>query len=618
MPTYVLTLLHFNLQYCAGGLGDLYTDWPTDNDSIEDQIIDQSFSPVLDLLDRHPTWTFDIELQAYMIEVLAARRPDVLDHLRTLEGTGQVELISFHYSDQLWTAYPWQDEEKSLELTRQVFDDNGLTLADVVWTQEGQFGQGELERMPSYGPDGGYHIAVMPHNLAEYTWGHSADSTLYSYEGGSGPVTVIPGGQSYADANFSVSWSFLDDGELYATNDMDPYLGPAFLYNATTTAAREADLAAQEAAGAQIIGVHDYVAAVSGLVTPTPLPPVIDGTWQPDDTTNMWRWMGGSGLWGSTEEDDGVLTGNVLAGRQVRAAEAAGGDATAIEEAWKTLLLGEVSDATGWNPYETEVQYAEDHAKGARGHAQDSLVNADGCRLAGSVFTVDLGTVGLPDGFLGDTTTTTQPLFDITASSRAAAPVWRTSLTSVAIQEYEVDVSFFSGDAPLSVTFPWDGASFVTAPALLESPVQSDPTSTVDPFGVALPSGLLRLSDRTWLLQDTAATHLAAVLSRSAGTATFTLENQPSAVQWVYRVVHGDSTTTDDQVRDAADADAVARNLSPRVELTCPPDSGGSADNAGSSAAAACGCTSTPSPVTFLATMPAFLALLSLRRRTAK
>lgn len=24
----------------------------------------ESFAPVLDLLDRHPTWTFDIELQA--------------------------------------------------------------------------------------------------------------------------------------------------------------------------------------------------------------------------------------------------------------------------------------------------------------------------------------------------------------------------------------------------------------------------------------------------------------------------------------------------------------------------------------------------------------------------
>jgi hypothetical protein len=40
MPSYLLNLLDFNLPYYAVGLDGLYSGWPTDAQSVEDQIID--------------------------------------------------------------------------------------------------------------------------------------------------------------------------------------------------------------------------------------------------------------------------------------------------------------------------------------------------------------------------------------------------------------------------------------------------------------------------------------------------------------------------------------------------------------------------------------------------
>lgn len=567
MPSYVLTLLHFNLQYCAGGLDGLYTTWPTDAESVEDQIIDESFSPVLDVLDAHPGWTFDIELQAYMIEVLAARRPEVLDHLRTLADSGQVELVSFHYSDQLWTAYPWRDQEVSLALTREVFEEHDLPLSDVVWTQEGQFGQGMLERMP----EAGYAIAVMPHNLAEFTWGSSPTSPVYSYAGAAGDVTVIPGGSGFSNDDFSVGWHFLDDGELYATGDMDPYLGPAFIYDAEATAERVGELEAAEAGGARIVGVHDYVAAVSAMPSgaAAPLPPIIDGTWQPDDTTNMYRWMGGSGLWGDDEHDDTVLISNIRARHIVDAAEVAGGDPELIKSAWKALLLSEVSDATGWNPYPTEPQYALDHAAEAEGLALESM--GDAC---GDVV-VDLRTrMVVTDTVYVESTIAASAPIEVTAAGRTVDTTWLEVLSTVTpagVRQFSLELSFAASDDAALVAFPWDGEQITTVPALMDEPVAIDASTVLDPVGIALPSGLLRLSNRVWIVQETSSTHLAAVLSRSAGTATFEDETDAGVeLAWRYRVFVGDETVDDDDVKLSSMTEANRLNVTPVVRLDLP------------------------------------------------
>jgi uncharacterized protein (DUF2249 family) len=158
------------------------------------------------MLERHPTWSMDIELQAYMIEVLAERHSDVLDRLRALAESGQVELVSFHYSDQLWTAYPARDQAFSLDETRRVFSEHDLPLSRVVFSQEGQMGPGALLRMGEWG----YDIAILPHNLAEHIAGAEPTHALWD----AGGVTVIMGGTGEATEAWSMGWHFMDDGEL--------------------------------------------------------------------------------------------------------------------------------------------------------------------------------------------------------------------------------------------------------------------------------------------------------------------------------------------------------------------------------------------------------------------
>src|SRR5262245_17135718 len=92
LERYALSMFHFNVQYVAGGLvgypGFGGTRRP---EEVEDQIVVESLLPVLEMYAAHPTWGVNIEMQAYLLDVLAARHPDTLDLLRDMAMSGQVE-----------------------------------------------------------------------------------------------------------------------------------------------------------------------------------------------------------------------------------------------------------------------------------------------------------------------------------------------------------------------------------------------------------------------------------------------------------------------------------------------------------------------------------------------
>jgi len=548
----ILTLLHFNVQYCAGGLEGLSTDPDLDasDEGLQDRIIEESLAPVLDVLDEHPTWTFDIELQGYMIEVMAERHPDVLDHLRTLAKSGQVELISFHWSDQLWTAFPATDMAASVELTRQVFEDQDLPLSDVVFSQEGQFSQGMLDRMPEWG----YRVAVLPSNLAGYLWG-SVDAPLYR----TGDVLVLP-----STASGDRSWSFLNDGELWATNGRNCYLGTNFVYDPDSTAESVAELEADEAAGAQIAGIGAYVDAVATGDEPE-LPAVLDGTWQPDDTDDLGLWMGGSGLWGPTETDNGVRTANIQARAAVLAAQSVeGADPDFVEAAWRELLLAEVSDATGWNPYETEVQYGLDHSAEAARLASFAIASPCLDEHAARVHVVSAGDdpeiTWDPDEDTDTAETVDGPAdLAITTPGRHATLSW-----SRDDDGYRLDVAFEAGDDAPEITFPWDGGVYGTVPALGDALVEVD-ADDITADGVALPLswGLAELGGGWTVVKRLESVHLAGIYSRADGTLSFRDETASAdALTWSFQVFGPDD----------GDPLAFARdhNVYPTVDLYCP------------------------------------------------
>ena len=264
---FAMSLFHFNVEYVIGGLD--YTDasgkqhlfaysggdpkgW-TDS-KVEDWIITDTFLPVLQMYDKHPTWGVSIELQGYMVEVLAARHPATLKLLQKLSQRGQVELISFHYNAQLFLAFSRQDLQRSIDATRAIFTKHCLPLSGVVFNQEGQAGEGRQKMLV----DNGYTIGVYPKNLWQYVQHNKTPWPWYSSEGGT--LIVGPGGVD-SGPGVQVAWDFFDDGELLAANSkLNPYFAPVAKHDPKRVADFEKKLEQREKDGWHVTTIADYVA----------------------------------------------------------------------------------------------------------------------------------------------------------------------------------------------------------------------------------------------------------------------------------------------------------------------------------------------------------------------
>lgn len=576
---FALSVLHYNIQYVAGGLAGVelgghqpFPDWG--DDRVQDAIVTQSLVPVLDLLDAHPTWTLSIEMQGYFAEVLLARHRDVAQHLVDLVRSGQVELVSFHYSDQLFLAYPRQHMDRSFDLNTRVLGDACLAASGPVFTQEGQFGEGMADLLGTSGDA----VLLMPKNLFSHFAGDGAVAPMYTTHGV--PVVIAGRGVTDAASGFTSTWVYMDDAEKLATHDADPYLGPQFLLDPASVTAFETELMGLEASGYVIAGVGDWVATLEAAgVTPVDLPPTLDGTWQPNSTENLARWMGNTGAFGATERDNLVLTGNSAAGRTTLAAETALAAATAaghtvangdadVERAWRDLLLGEVSDATGWNPARTEVYYGEFHAQAASTRARGVAIAAAATLGITPPFFVDTaaGTV------LAASAVTLPTLEDDPSPPFTLDPGTQRTFTSrwqrvVGEPDHHVlTIAHAVDTGPAQVVMPWPLDRVRYTPALLDGTSVDYPVSAFAFATTAIPidDGPFALATDQWLILDTATVALAARLDPAAHTVTFRDQSLPAsdADTWVFHVVTGTLA------RALAVADRL--NLHPLVPIDAP------------------------------------------------
>lgn len=578
---FALSVLHYNIQYVAGGLAGVelggrepFPDWG--DDRVQDAIVTQSFEPVLDLLDRHPSWTLSIELQAYFVEVLLARHPATAQHLVDLVRGGQVELLSFHYSDQLFLAYSREHMQRSHALGDRVLADACLEASGPVFTQEGQFGEGMADLLGTGGDD----VLLLPKNLFSYEHGDGAVAPYYAVRG----MPVVVAGRSVDDtaaSGFSSVWIYMDDAEKLATNDLDPYVGPGFVTDPASVSAFEMQLEMLESNGYVIAGVGDWVATLDGAgVAPVDLPPMLDGTWQPNSTENLARWMGNTGAWAATERDDGILSGNSEAGRVVLAAETALEAATTaghtvtggteeVDRAWRDLFLGEVSDTTGWNPASTEVYYGFVHADAARARARALAIAAAATLGVSPPFVVDTAS-----GTVAAASTLTPPMLETDPSppfavmpptaARAFTSRWERYVGETDHHVLTIELAAGTGDA--AVAIPWTLDRVRYTPALLDGTSVDLPLTGFTFTSIAIPinDGPFGLADGQWLILDTSSVALAARLDPAGHTATFRDASLPESDTdtWVFHVVTG---TVD---RALAVADRV--NLHPLVSIDGP------------------------------------------------
>jgi hypothetical protein len=621
-----LSMFHFNVQYVAGGLKgfpsgtDTNPTFDLDDAEVQDAIIVESFEPILDLFLAHPDWKVTLEMQAYMAEVMHERHPGILSKLKQLVSNGQVELVSFHYSDQMFLAYPKLDMERSHQLMERVWEEVGFSPSEVVFCQEGQFGEGVVPFAAAHDRT----ILVLPKNLFRYQ--HLADyeqaAPLYELDG----VDIVIGSRGFATPEVEVQWNFFDDGELLATGGNAPYTISGFVKNQQALDEYEQQLTEAAAAGFRIASTDEYVAwAKANQLDQPALLPILDGTWQPPSTNSMRRWLGGSGVVDmafACERDNQVTTSNVRARHWILVAETLVTHAEKAEkiepgtyqdtllDCWRTALLGQVTDASGINPFINEVNYGLDHAASAQACAE-AVINEVAPQVGGPVLKVDTDTGEVfelddfPSSLLSPRAPyfTTQDGFEVTAPGRETQVTWESGasqgLTRVEIEATEPA----NGERTLEAVFPMNLDGFFVTPGLVEEEVKFYPLNSFDfqEGRISLPvaNGLVGIGTDLWLIKQTSMVHIAATFEAGDGKVRFiddTLDPEGS-VNWVFWILEGNQN----------DAAAFARqlNLSPMAYLETgqDPDRG-------------CGCHPTPPADYSLLLLMLFLGI-TVRRRTA-
>lgn len=516
-----LSMFHFNVQYVAGGLVGFLGDTGElglglDAEKVENLIISESFVPLITLLENHPDWKLTLEFQGYMLELIAERFPEELARLKALADAGRVELVSFHYSDQFFLAYPRRDLEKSIELTRAVFADNDIPHSGTIFTQEGQFGIG----MCPVAADNGYDIVGLPKNLFRYLHEGVDLSPWWNCDG----MTVIPIGEGFSTADLEVTWSFFDDGELAMTGDMNPYMGELFAFSQDAYDAYEQKLQEQADNGFRIATVGEYVEylATNNVAKPQ-LPPILDGDWQPKDTLSIWFWMGRKGIWPEAEDDNGILTANYRNSQKLRAleilAESTGRNEQAtIDAIWREHSLACVSDATGQRPWDAEVNYARNLQRVAAGMIDDAFAE-----LADGPVSVNLQT-----GEVIYETSATEPAFepadapldvDIVVSSREHNISWEKVSDA---ERWRLNIDLGDPDGSIStvkVSFPRYSETIEYTPAMLDDVYSYSFTEftlqTLDTdygsgwFILPCANGLIGLGDGWYVIKNNTTVHLA-------------------------------------------------------------------------------------------------------------
>ncbi|HOU52388.1 MAG TPA: hypothetical protein PLQ97_00455 [Myxococcota bacterium] len=583
-----LTMFHWNIQYVAGGLVGEWNGQPISiceemfgspelcdgwtDDALNDWIIRVSFQPILDLYLAHPDWRATFEMPGLMVQAMQQRHPDVLAKLQCVANSGQIEIVSFHWSDQLFLAFPSRDLRWSIAYNRRVFEEAGLPLSGVVFNQEGQSGVGKHRVMA----ETGYTIDVMHRNLYRYHQREDVDDGVWPvyrsrWPGASEDVLVVVSGGVDPAAGVDVKWTFFDDGETLATPG-NPYLAPV-QPEPDLQAVREFERSLQGLAdqGYLHTTITDYVARLERLgIEPRPLLPIADCTWQPPSTEGISRWMGRMGTLGYSfhENDNRIRTGNYqaslcLAGASLladlvsREGHDVTGERAFIDEGYLDLVRAEVSDATGINPWLGEWVYGlryNESAEESCSRAVDGLL----ARWSRDHVILDLDSgEEKPDGtfepqfMLAPTRPEDLPVvIETTAPGRTVHWTWADD-GRVFRGELEIGPSDDPGGedrAKRTVTLGMPLADGVLryTPALVEDQVVSIPLADfhllANQIYVPLANGLIGLGPDLWLLKSCRDVHLAARVSTGdTDRIEFIDETVPQqgGVTWVFYLVRG-------------------------------------------------------------------------------
>ncbi len=343
-----LGVFHYNAQYVAGR-----------RDSYWKQTL-ASLIPQLKFHKHHPTWKCNLEISGHHLLFLERHFPAVLNALRKLNNAGTIELVTVHYSDQIYMAYPKRDLVESIKICDEIYAKLGLIKSPVWFGQENFFGEGITRVMK----ETGYKIALV--NRSQYSYFHALEPRAPYYHFKGSDIDVLLAGTNGQEDVVQQNWNFWGDGELAfaQANIYFPGYGPS----PKKYAERVTRYQQQESSGVEFLSVTEYIdwCKKEGL-QPAELLPILDGSWNHFQYGGTYLWMGTSRFPFERDGDVRSLTyqsrARLLAAEGlVTAARQAGIDVTTetrnLRLAWKHQLLAEVSDSTGQTPVKIEVVYS--------------------------------------------------------------------------------------------------------------------------------------------------------------------------------------------------------------------------------------------------------------------
>jgi hypothetical protein len=466
---YVLNMYHFNLQYVAGC------------DVCMERVI-LSFEPLVDFYIAHPEYGADFEMQGMMIEYMAKKHPAVLEKFRNIVNSGQVALVSFHYSDQLLLAYPAHDQQWSIKINDKIMAENGIVRSGTIFAQEAMFSEG----IANMGANNAYKVAVM--TGGNYGWFQdSGSSPYYTCRG----LKVLKDSSTvFPNSGIEAKWEFVGDGETVTS--FDPYFPVLKPYVKLCIANLDKKFKNYVDEGYKIAKVSELIDALDAAgERPVPLKPILDTPWRPGDGSGVFQWMGEYVFpW---EEDYTLLTGNWTARSCLMAFESKYGEQypEKVEEAWRHLLEAEVSDSTGWRPMFSEIAYTKEHADAVLAIIQ----SIDPSLLSNAWTRPEL------------TPENSGPVdVKISGNLKKKEIKWYSFPGQENVWVMDVNLERFILICPglVSIDFPYDSEFIEYSPAMLEDEVRTISINDIkhNPIHLGIPNGLIGLGGGSYLVRD--------------------------------------------------------------------------------------------------------------------
>ncbi len=495
-PKYAMAVYHFNLQYVAG------------DQRIERRIVRESIEPLLAFYDQHPNYKGDFEIQAWALEVIQEEFPKVLDHLRELINKGQLELVVAHYSDQFFIGYPALDMQRSVELSDKVLKKLNLKRSRVFFAQEIQFSPAIASAL-----HGKYDVVVTSSNPYSYYRSDGMPLEEFSYAGKK--MLILLGGGKKNLRCCRWDWAFFDDGEVFSTRDY----GSNF-YRVPDWEKKNIDKFLRlEKEGYRFVTVSEFVKILKkNSYKPPQMAYIPEGTWNMG-AGGPYNWLGKQG---SGNEKDGLTRArNFIARGWVLVAETLAKWAeklgtsspllrSILRMSWKHLLLGEVSDSSGWSPLPIEVRYTDEEcAIAEQGAAVLVKEILHGAKLSGKSVLVDLKTGSVtPEESVPEVPAVQVDYPPVPLEVRAKS--YKISVKKFLPSLYRVDV--FGArpvDGMVEIAFPLVGKThFYSAPMGEDSLVAIPTDLKHDPI-LSLSNGLFTLGNGWNLIKDNYVEHLA-------------------------------------------------------------------------------------------------------------